>query len=78
MKRDEQTGELKVDPARMRAAVNDDKNLALTNQPLNGSKSDHGLEEWAARERPDGTTNAEKFEIDEKLMAEKSQTAQNI
>ena len=76
VKRDEQTGELKVDPARMRAAVNDDKNLALTNQPLNGSKSDHGLEEWAARERPDGTTNAEKFEIDEKLMAEKSQTAQ--
>lgn len=76
VKRDEQTGELKVDPGRMRAAVNDDKNLALTNQPLNGSKSDHDLEEWAARERPDGTTNAEKFEIDEKLMAEKSRTAQ--
>ncbi|RKF36731.1 hypothetical protein [Paraburkholderia fungorum] len=73
--RDEQTGELKVDPSRMRAAVNDDKNLALTNQPLNGSKSDHDLEEWAARERADGTTNAEKFEIDEKLMTEKSQTA---
>lgn len=76
VKRDEQTGALKVDPGRMRAAVNDDKNLALTNQPLNGSKSDHDLEEWAARERPDGTTNAEKFEIDKKLMAEKSQTAQ--
>jgi hypothetical protein len=76
VKRDEQTGELKVDSKRMRAAVNDDKNLALTNQPLNGSKSDNELEEWAARERPDGTTNAEKFEIDEKLMAEKAQTAQ--
>lgn len=76
VKRDEQTGELKVDSARMRAAVNDDKNLALTNQPLNGSKSDNDLEEWAARERPDGTTNAEKFEIDEKLMAEKAKTAQ--
>lgn len=76
VKRDEQTGELKVDSARMRAAVNDDKNLALTNQPLNGSKSDHDPEEWAARERPDGTTNAEKFEIDKKLMAEKAQTAQ--
>ena len=76
VKRDEQTGELKVDSRRMRAAVNDDKNLALTNQPLNGSKSDNELEEWAARERPDGTTNAEKFEIDEKLMAEKAQTAQ--
>jgi hypothetical protein len=76
VKRDEQTGELKVDPGRMRAAVNDDKNLALTNQPLNGSKSDQDLEEWAARERPDGTTNAEKFEIDENLMAEKSQTAE--
>lgn len=75
VKRDEQTGELKVDSRRMRAAVNDDKNLALTNQPLNGSKSDNELEEWAARERPDGTTNAEKFEIDEKLMAEKSQAA---
>jgi hypothetical protein len=75
VRRDEQTGELKVDPGRMRAAVNDDKNLALTNQPLNGSKSDHDLEMWAARERPDGTTNVEKFEIDERLMAEKSQTA---
>lgn len=76
VKRDKQTGELKVDPGRMRAAVNDDKNLALTNQPLNGSKSDRDLEEWAARERPDGTTNSDKFEIDEKLMAEKSRTAQ--
>ena len=76
VQRDEQTGELKVDSSRMRAAVNDDKNLALTNQPLNGSKSDNESAEWAARERPDGTTNAEKFEIDEKLMAEKSQTAQ--
>lgn len=75
VKRDEQTGELKVDPGRMRAAVNDDKNLALTNQPLNGSKSADKLEEWAARQRPDGTTNAEKFEIDEKLMAEKSLAA---
>lgn len=76
VKRDEQTGELKVDSRRMRAAVNDDKNLALTNQPLNGSKSDNELKEWAAHERPDGTTNAEKFEIDEKLMAEKAQAAQ--
>jgi hypothetical protein len=75
VKRDEQTGQLNVDPGRMRAAVNHDDNLALTNQPLNGSKSDHDLEEWAARERADGSTNAEKFEIDEKLMAEKSQTA---
>jgi hypothetical protein len=75
VKRDEQTGELKVDSGRMRAAVNDDKNLALTNQPLNGSKNDHDLEEWAARKRADGTTNAEKFEIDEKLMTERSQTA---
>lgn len=77
VKRDEQTGEIKVDSGRMRAAVNDDKNLALTNQPLNGSKSDNELEEWAKakRKRDDDTTNAEKFEIDEKLMAEKSQTA---
>lgn len=74
--RDEQTGEMKVDPSRMRAAVNDDKNLALTNQPLNGSKSNHDLQEWATRERADGTTNAEKFEIDEKALAEHSQAAQ--
>lgn len=76
VKHDEQTGELKVDSSRMRATINDDKNLALTNQPLNGSKSAHDLEEWAARERPDGTTNAEKFEVDEKLATEKAQTAQ--
>lgn len=75
VRRDEKTGELKADPGRMRAAVNHDDNLALTNQPLNGSKKHHNLEEWAAEERPDGSTNAAKFEIDEKLMAEKSQTA---
>jgi hypothetical protein len=75
VKRDEQTGELTVDASRMRAVVNDDKNLGLTNQPLNGSKNDHDFEEWAARKRDDGATNGEKFEIDEALMAEKARTA---
>lgn len=68
-------GAASVDVARLRAAVNADENLALTNQPLNGSKSDEDLLAWAAKTRKKGGTNAEKFEADEALMKEKYEKA---
>jgi hypothetical protein len=76
VQQDENTGEMTYDSSRMRATINADENLALTNQPLNGSKSDSNLDEWAESERPDGTTNAEKFGVDEKRLAAKTQEAQ--
>jgi len=69
------TGEVQVDVSRIRGMANSDENLALTNQPLNCSKSDEDLAEWTTKERKDGTTNAEKFEVDETLMEEKYQRA---
>lgn len=69
------TGEVQVDVSRIRGMANSDENLALTNQPLNGSKSEEDLVEWTTKERKDGTTNAEKFEVDEMLMEEKYQRA---
>jgi hypothetical protein len=68
-------GAASVDVARLRAAVNADENLALTNQPLNGSKSDEDLQVWAAKTRKKGGTNAEKFEADEALIKEKYEKA---
>lgn len=68
-------GAASVDVGRLRAAVNADENLALTNQPLNGSKSDEDLQAWAAKTRKKGGTNAEKFEADEALMKEKYEKA---
>lgn len=68
-------GKANVDVSGLRAAVNADENLALTNQPLNGSKSDDDMQTWAAKTRKDGTTNAEKFEVDEALMKEKYEQA---
>lgn len=68
---DKKTGETKVDVSRIREAVNHDDNLALTNQPLNGSKSDEDLKGWASKKRKDGSTNAGKFDVNEELMQEK-------
>lgn len=68
-------GAASVDVGRLRATVNADENLALTNQPLNGSKSDEDLQAWAAKTRKKGGTNAEKFEADEALMKEKYEKA---
>lgn len=68
-------GKAGVDASGMRAAVNHDDNLALTNQPLNGSKNDDDLRAWAARERKNGGTNAEKFDVDDALVQEKYEKA---
>lgn len=65
---DAETGKPVVDTARIREMVNHDDNLALTNKPANGSKSAHDLKEWADKERADGTTNAERFGLDEELV----------
>ncbi|MDA6076155.1 hypothetical protein O0544_02520 [Edwardsiella anguillarum] len=77
---DAESGEMSVDTSRIRGMANDDENLALTNQPLNGSKSDEDMVKWAAKERKDGRdgatiTNAEKFAVDDALMKEKYQRA---
>lgn len=69
--KDAETGETKVDVSRIREVANSDENLALTNQPLNGSKSDEDLKAWAAKKRKDGKTNAEKFDVNEEMMQEK-------
>lgn len=69
--KDAKTGESNVDVSRIREVANSDENLALTNQPLNGSKSDEDLKAWAAKKRKDGTTNAEKFDVNEEMMQEK-------
>lgn len=65
---DPATGGQVVDTSRIREMVNNDANLALTNKPANGSKKAHDLKEWAGRERADGTTNAEEFGLDDKLV----------
>lgn len=67
---DPATGERVVDTSRIREMVNHDDNLALTNKPANGSKKARDLKEWAGKERADGTTNAEEFGLDDKLVDE--------
>lgn len=67
---DPATGEQVVDTSRIREMVNHDDNLALTNKPANGSKKAHDLKEWAGKERADGTTNAEEFGLDDRLVDE--------
>lgn len=69
--KDAKTGKVNVDVSRIREIANSDENLALTNQPLNGSKSDEDLKAWAAKQRKDGTTNSEKFDVNEEMMQEK-------
>ncbi|AQR69140.1 hypothetical protein BZG29_12920 [Janthinobacterium sp. LM6] len=69
------TGKITVDVSRVRATVNHDDNLALTNQPLNGSKSDNDLLDWGSEKRKDDSTNCDKFDADAKLLNEKHEKA---
>jgi len=72
---DKATGKSTVDVSRQRELANHDDNLALTNASLNASKSDSDLQEWAARERKDGSDNKTHFEVDEQRMKEKHKKA---
>lgn len=65
---DPETGNKTVDTSCIAAMVNHDDNLALTNQPANGSKKANDLKKWAGKKRTDGTTNAEEFGLDDKLV----------
>lgn len=79
VKKDANTGKAEADVSRIRELANSDENLALTNQPLNGSKSDTDLKKWASQKRQDGKSNAEKFDINEEMMLEKyDQARQHI
>lgn len=57
-----------ADVSRIRNMVNHDDNLALTNQPANGSKSQNDLKTWSEAERTDGTTNADHFDLKPELV----------
>lgn len=65
----------KVDTSRITAAVNDDKNLALTNKSLNGSKGAMGLDEWQQKEVNQEGTNAKRHKVDPARSQQKSKTA---
>lgn len=73
--KDPVTGKIKVDVADIRQVINSDENLAITNQPLNGSKSDEDLKDWSLKKREDGKTNVEKFDINEDLANKKYERA---
>ena len=60
----------KVDVSKIRELANHDDNLALTNQPLNGSKSDSDLQEHLKKVREDGGNNAKHFDVDQDLVDE--------
>jgi len=57
-------GEVSVEA--IKNVINDDSNLAITNQPLNGSKSSHDLKEWEQKKKSDGNgeTNAQYYGVD--------------
>lgn len=57
-----------ADVTRLREMVNHDDNLALTNQPANGSKKHQDLKKWSEAKRDDGTTNAEHFGLKSELV----------
>lgn len=67
----------KVDTSRMRGIVNDDKNLALTNKSLNGSKSASELGEWekTTPKSGNGDSNAKRHNVDEARSQQKQNTA---
>jgi len=75
VKVNQETGEATVDVSRLRELVNHDDNLALTNESLNASKSDHDLKEWSERTRKDGSDNKSRYDVDEAAMKEKYETA---
>ncbi|WP_312726653.1 hypothetical protein [Stutzerimonas kunmingensis] len=68
-------GEVNVDA--IKEVVNDDRNLALTNKPLNASKWSHDLKEWEERPKSegDGKSNAEHFGVDKEKSDAKYETA---
>lgn len=69
------TGGSDVDVTRIRELANSEKNLSLTNAPGNQSKRDQDLKEWSEKKRADGSTNAEKYGLDEKLVEKKYREA---
>lgn len=68
-------GEVNVDA--LKEVINDDHNLAITNKPLNASKSSHDLKEWEQRPKSegDGESNAEHFGINKEKSDAKHRTA---
>lgn len=57
----------------------DDINFAYTKDKANRSKGSKSMEEWLDKERPEGKTNAEVFEIDRELaMARDKASRKNI
>ena len=68
-------GEATADVTRIREVANSDENLALTNMSANRSKGEKDLKEWSEEKRKDGSTNAEKFDLDEQLVEQKYQEA---
>lgn len=75
VKTDGASGAMEADVSRLREIANHDNNLALTNQPLNGSKSDEDLKTWSERKRKDGSDNKSHFEAEDERMQEKYETA---
>lgn len=69
VKIDPETGQATADVGKIRDLVNHDDNLNLTNQPTNGSKSDHDLKEWANKKNSDGKSNIEKRGLDKDRIA---------
>jgi hypothetical protein len=68
-------GGSEADVTRIREVANSAENLALTNMSANRSKGDKDLKEWSSETRKDGSTNAEKFDLEERLVKEKYQEA---
>lgn len=68
-------GEGEADVTRIRKITNSDENLALTNMSANRSKGAKDLKEWSEEKRKDGSNNAEKFDLDGKLLEQKGQKA---
>lgn len=68
-------GNGEADVEAIKSLVNSDENLAITDSSANRSKGAHDLMEWSKSKRPDGSTNAEKYELDEQLVKQKYQEA---
>ncbi|MCK6444698.1 hypothetical protein [Elstera cyanobacteriorum] len=60
-----------ADVSRIRAMVNHDENLALTDSSANRSKGAEDLQDWAKTKRKDGQTNTEKYGLNQELVDKK-------
>ena len=69
------TGGSETDVTRIQELLNSAENLALTNASANRSKGKKDLKEWAEETRIDGSTNAENFDLDMKLVEDKYKEA---